>query len=76
MRDTSVDADAMVVAAIRRTSPAERVAHALAWSEQVREVALRRLRSLHPGRTDLELVELMLGVRLAMPTGAQASLER
>jgi hypothetical protein len=76
MRDTSVDADALVVEAIRRTRPAERVAHALAWSEQVREIALRRLRELHPGRTDFELVELMLGVRLGVPTGTRAPVER
>jgi hypothetical protein len=43
---------------------AERLRQALAWSETVRAVALARLRAMHPGRTDLELVELMTGARL------------
>lgn len=42
-------------------APVERLAQALEWSEFVRGLALTRLRKLYPQRTDLELVELMLG---------------
>lgn len=76
MRDTVDDVDAMVVEAIRRTSPAERVAQALIWSEQVRELALQRLRALHPGRSDHELVALMLDAPSPVPVRGRTPLER
>lgn len=52
-------------------APVERLAQALEWSEFVRGLALTRLRQLHPGRSDLELVELMLGERLVPPRPAE-----
>jgi hypothetical protein len=64
MRDTSPAAEAVRLAAIRRMEPAERLRQAFALSESVRALALARLRAAHPGRTDLELVELLLGTRL------------
>jgi hypothetical protein len=64
MHDTSPDAETVRLAAIRRMEPAERLRQAFALSESVRALALARLRAVHPGRTDLELVELLLGTRL------------
>ena len=64
MRDTTAAAEAIRVAAIRRMAPAERLRQALVLSESVRTVALARLRVLHPGRSDLELVEILLGCQL------------
>jgi hypothetical protein len=64
MGDTTPAAQEVRVAAIRLMETAERLRQALAWSETVRAVALARLRAMHPGRTDLELVELMTGARL------------
>jgi len=72
MRDTSPAADAVRLAAIRRIEPAERLRQAFALSESVRALALARLRAVHPGRTDLELVELFLGTQL-VPRGEPRS---
>jgi hypothetical protein len=70
MRDTVAAAEAVRLAAIRRMPPADRLRQALALSESVRALALGRLRAAHPGRTDLELVELLLGTRL-LPDAAR-----
>ena len=58
----------MRLAAIRRMEPGERVRQAFALSESMRRVALAGLRQVHPHRTDLELVELILG-RSLVPAG-------
>lgn len=71
MRDTSPDAERLRLAAIRLMEPARRLREALELSETARELALVRLRAIHPGRTDLELVELMLG-RALLPPGPAA----
>lgn len=67
MRDTTPAAEDVRSDAIRRIDPAERLRQAFALSEFVRDLALTRLRGLHPHRTDLELVELMLGRPLVPP---------
>jgi len=64
MRDTSTDADAAVRGAIRRVPPVERMRRMLEFSETMREIALSALRARHPGRTTIELVEMMVGERL------------
>jgi len=60
VRDTTADAEHMRVTAIRQVHPAQRLREALDLSESVRAFALAGLRTKHPGRSDLELVELML----------------
>ena len=40
-----------------------RLRQAMAWSESLRSVALARLRRRHAGRSEVELVELLFGVR-------------
>ena len=62
--DTAPAAEAVRIAAVRRRAPADRLRQAMAWSESLRSVALARLRRRHPGRSEVELVELLLGVRL------------
>jgi hypothetical protein len=64
MHDTSPAAEAVRVAAIRRLPPTQRLLQALELSESVRALALARLRDLHRDRTELELVELLLGAPL------------
>jgi hypothetical protein len=64
MHDTSPAAEAVRVAAIRRLEPTQRLVQALELSESVRALALARLRDLHRDRTELELVELLLGAPL------------
>jgi hypothetical protein len=68
MRDTQREAEAIRLAAIGQLTPGERVRQALEFSEWVRQLALAGLRKHYPERSDLELVELMLGVRL-VPDG-------
>jgi hypothetical protein len=70
MRDTTPAAEQVRLAAIRRMAPAERLRQVFALSESIRGVALARLRAAHPDRTDLELVEMMLGRRL-VPAGSR-----
>lgn len=64
MHDTAPDAEAAVRAALLRRAPIDRMRDALALSAAMREVALARLRERFPGRTTLELVELLVGERL------------
>ena len=59
MIDTTADAAAIVLAAKQRIAPIQRMRDALTHSETMRELALSRLRLIHPGRTTLELVELL-----------------
>lgn len=61
MRDTTAAADRVRVEAIRRMASGLRLVQARELSESVRTLALSRLRALHPDRSDLELVELLLG---------------
>ncbi len=58
--DTSLAAEQVVLDAIRRTDPVQRMREALALSESMRNVALERLRARYPDRTVLQLVALML----------------
>jgi hypothetical protein len=72
MRDTTAEAERIRLAAIRAMKPGERLRQALELSESARHLALSALRHRHPGRSDLELVELSLGRRLVEPE-AQSS---
>ena len=67
MLDTTAAAEQARIAAIRQVEPIQRLAQALELSESVRALALSRLRKLHAGRTELELVELLVGAPL-IPT--------
>ena len=69
MRDTTPDAERVQLEAIRQMAPAERLRLAFELSESVRRVALAGLRARHPDRTDVELVEIMLGQPL-VPAGS------
>jgi len=69
MRDTGPAAEQVQLDALRRMAPAERIRLAFELSESVRRVTLAGLRARHPDRTDLELVELMLG-RPLLPSGS------
>lgn len=64
MRDTTPAAEQVRLEAIRRIEPIQRLRQALELSDSVRALALSRLRTLHADRTELELVELLLGVTL------------
>jgi hypothetical protein len=63
-RDTQLAAESVRLTAIRRISLATRVRRALDLSEWARGLARAALRERHPHRSDLELVELLLGVEL------------
>lgn len=71
MRDTTSAAEQARLDAIRRLEPIQRLMQALELSESVRALALSRLRKLHADRTELELVELLIGAPLipARPAG-------
>ena len=64
MRDTTREAEAVMLAAIRRRPPLDRMREALALSDSVRALALAELRRRHPGDSTLRLVERMLGTTL------------
>jgi hypothetical protein len=70
MRDTTPAAEQERLEAIRRMEPMQRLRQALELSESVRALSLSRLRTLHRERSDLELVELLLGVPLR-PAGSE-----
>ena len=61
MHDTTAAAEQVRIEAIRRVEPIRRLVEALRLSESVRALALSRLRKLHADRTELELVELLIG---------------
>ncbi|MGH7713949.1 MAG: hypothetical protein ACREOG_21900 [Gemmatimonadaceae bacterium] len=72
MRDTTMAAERMRVAAIRAQTPAERLRHAIDLSEAARKLALAGLRTRYPALSDLEIVALYAGYRLphgALPRG-------
>ena len=71
MPDTTPAAEAVRLAAIRRLDPAARLRQAFELSEWARALALVRLRQVYPGRTELELVERLLG-RSLVPRVPQA----
>ena len=73
MTDTTADAKQARIAAIRRMTPSARVAQTLDFSETMRRLSLGRLRIRHPERTELQLVELLLGMPLPTATTARAS---
>jgi hypothetical protein len=64
MRDTTPDADQARLDAIRRMAPIDRLIQALALSDSVRAFALSKLRAAYSDRTDLELVEMLVGAPL------------
>ena len=64
MTDTTAEARQERIDAIRRMTPSARIAQALDFSETMRRLSLGRLRLRHPERTELQLVELLLGVAL------------
>lgn len=61
MDDTRPEAAAVVREAILKLAPAERMRQALALSQQVRAISVVGLRRHHPGRSTLQLVELLVG---------------
>jgi len=74
-RDTSEAAHGRQLAMYRATSPSERVAMAIAMSDDVRELARGGIRARHPDysprEVELALVRLLYGdalVRRAWPT--------
>ena len=71
MRDTTPATEQARLDAIRRVAPIQRLTQALELSESVRALALSRLRKLHADRSDLELVEVLVGAPLipARPAG-------
>ncbi len=64
MHDTTAAAQQVRLAAIRSVAPIDRLSQAFELSEWARALALSRLRKIHGGRTELELVELLLGTTL------------
>jgi hypothetical protein len=64
MRDTSPEAERVWLESIRALPPAVRVRQMLEASEWHREVMVAGLRRRYPGASDLQLVELALGVAL------------
>ena len=67
--DTSEEAQALYVQALRRSSPEQRLASAAVMSEEVRALAEAGIRSRHPeyGRVEVRsaLAEILLGAELA-----------
>lgn len=70
MRDSTLVAEQVRLEAIRRLEPAQRLHQAFALSESVRRLALASLAERYPGRTELELVEILLGAPL-LPAGSR-----
>lgn len=64
MHDTTPAARQVQAEAIRRLEPVQRLKQALELSDSVRALALSRLRKLHADRSELELVELLIGAPL------------
>ena len=61
MYDTPPDINERVRDAVLRQSPIDRLRATLALSESMREIALAGLRARYPGKSTLELVEVMTG---------------
>jgi hypothetical protein len=67
MRDTTPDALAVQLAAIRAMPPEERLRQALEASDLARRLLLDGMRRRFPGESDLELMERALGQQLVPP---------
>lgn len=67
MRDTTPEARAVQLAAIRAMPPEERLRQALEASDLARRLLLDGMRRRFPGESDLELVERALGQTLVPP---------
>jgi hypothetical protein len=67
MRDTTRAAEQIRLDAIRCVAPIQRLRQALELSESMRALALSRLRELNPDRTEMELVEMLIGTPLIPP---------
>lgn len=69
-KDTSPDAFARQLDALRRMRPEQRLQLALEMSDEVRELAKAGIRGRHPAYTDTEVADaleaLLLGTDLAM----------
>jgi hypothetical protein len=70
MRDITAAAEQVYLEAIRRQEPTQRLRQALAFSEWARRLALASLAERFPERTQLELVEILLGNAL-VPVAAR-----
>jgi len=70
MRDITSAAEQVYLEAIRRQEPSDRLRQALAFSEWARSLALAGLAERFPERTQLELVEILLGTTL-LPVAAR-----
>ena len=64
MRDTHLDAEYVRLMAVRRMEPAARLRQAFELSEWARSLALAQLKERHPGCSEFELVEMLLGTKL------------
>jgi hypothetical protein len=75
--DTSADAQARIVAALRKMSPAQRLAAAAALSDDIRALAEAGIRSRHPEFAPEEvgaaMAEILLGLDLARKAPGRAS---
>jgi hypothetical protein len=69
--DTALEAEVVRIAAVRRRAPADRLGQAMVWSDSLRRMALERLHRRHPDRSEVELVELLLGVELTRRDGSR-----
>jgi hypothetical protein len=67
--DTSPDAYAVQLQLLREMTPHERLGKALAWSRQVKQMAMDAIRRRHPefddGEVRLKFIELTYGKSLA-----------
>lgn len=59
--DTRRDAQRVLDDIVRRQTPAQRLAIAIQWSDEARELALQALRDRYPTESVLTLVERMTG---------------
>lgn len=73
MRDTSAEADAVALEAMRRRPRVERLRDVLALSETVREIALVGLRRRFPAESTLALVERLTGTSGTSRSGPSAA---
>ena len=69
MRDTTPEADAVLLEIRRGQTPEFRVRQALELSSQMLAMQLARLRALHPEADKYQLMERLHGIRLIRPSG-------
>ncbi len=70
MGDTSPEAEAVQLAAIRARSPEARLRDALELSELVHAAAMARLRARYPDRTMVELALMSMSVPVGRAGGS------